>query len=616
MFARSMVAAAWTAAAILSVPPAAAAPRGNPQGRQQQRQAPQPTAAGTAAITVTVATEEGAGVKGAQLLATLASPASPQAAGAPGMASVTPMVPAVRDGGRGTAPQKQARTGLGGVATFAELPAGTYVIGVDLPAGFVTRAAPERVEVAEGAQAAVTIKVVRGGVVTGRVLDEDGDPVIGATVSAFRLSRLGGRAATSNYGTQPTNDLGGYRIWGLAAGDYVISAHFDGRETPSGGGGVTADGYLATYFPGVVAFDASRPVQARAGQETGGVDIQLTRGKLGAVSGRVVDAAGGTSGAGGSAQIFPRTTNPTFSMRGSSIRPDGTFLIPNVPAGDYYVYAATSPGRAQNAVREAGYAPVTVNGEEVPVVIQTNVGATVSGRVVLEGTPPAQAGAPGSTGRQGQIRVTARPASDVARTFPTGDQSSATVRPDGSFTLTGLRGPTQFSATSGRAALKEVRRGASDISGHPLELLGTERVDDLVIVMTYDTGGIQGSVEDDSDQPMPDAVTLVFPDDPDKWNAVSPFIRTARVAAAARDGASLAGATPGVVATTAASSVAGAAGFQVAMLPPGRYVVATFADGGVPSAPDRATLERLRELGSAVTVEAGQTATVKVKAIR
>ncbi len=297
------------------------------------------------------------------------------------------------------------------------------------------------------------------------------------------------------------------------------------------------------------------------------------------------------------------------------MRPDGSFLIPNVPAGDYYVSARWGRG-GPNAGREGGYVPVTVNGDEVSVTIQTNAGATVSGRVVIEGTPPAQAGAPGSAGRQGQTRVTARPSEQYAAGFSGGDSSSGTVRPDGTFTLTGLRGPIQFSATGGRAALKAIRRGAADIGGQPVELLGTERIDDLVVVMTYDTGAIQGVIEDEGDQATAGAAALIVPDDPDKWNPGSPFLRTVRVSPASPGGTPFAAATPGVATTTAPSSDSGAGVFQLAQLPPGRYLVVAFADGEAPAMPDRATVERLRQLGATVTVDAGQTATVKVKAIR
>jgi len=241
--------------------------------------------------------------------------------------------------------QRQARTVVGGVATFTGLPAGTFAISVMPPSGYVTRMQSVRAEVPSGGQAAATVTLLRGGMVTGRICDEDGEPATGATVSITRVSRIGGVGQTGNYATQPTNDLGAYRVWGLAAGDYVISARHEDRQDRAEEGAAATDGYLTTYFPGVAAFDAARPVEVRSGQETGGIAIQLVRGRLGAISGRVIDAGGTAVGGGGQGGVSATVTialrgnNPGYLQRGAGVRPDGTFLIPNVPAGDYFVFA-------------------------------------------------------------------------------------------------------------------------------------------------------------------------------------------------------------------------------------------------------------------------------------
>jgi hypothetical protein len=60
----------------------------------------------------------------------------------------------------------------------------------------------------------------------------------------------------------------------------------------------------------------------------------------------------------------------------------------------------------------------------------------------------------------------------------------------------------------------------------------------------------------------------------------------------------------------------GPAAFQLTQLPPGRYVVMGFADGTSVGTPDRQSIEHWRESGTVVTVDVGQTATVKVKAIK
>jgi hypothetical protein len=199
--------------------------------------------------------------------------------------------------------------------------------------------------------------------------------------------------------------------------------------------------------------------------------------------------------------------------------------------------------------------------------------------------------------------------------FSLGNSSSTVVRPDGTFTVNGVRGPVQVSAAAGRAALKSVTLGAHDISGQVLELLGTERIDDVVISMTYNTGEIQGVVAAGPAESLSEASVLVYPNEPDKWHVGTPFIRSARLTASGPGGSGARGAAPGVT-TTSQPLPAGSASFQITGLVPGRYVVVAFADGSGTGNADPQMLERWREFGKLVTVDAGQTATVKVTPVR
>jgi hypothetical protein len=595
---------------------------------------------GTASITITVTTEDGVAVRNARvsLIATGAAPAS--SATTPGGQPTVPNAPAARPGTspasvQATTPtardrrgasvfQRQAKTNSGGAAAFGELPAGTYAVSVSPPPGYVSRRTPPRVAVKAGGQAAATVKISRGGVITGRVLDDEGYPLMGAWVSVFRLTP-GGHAQIYGASTLPTDDLGAFRVWSLPAGEYLLTANYDDRVATFSGdgaplagylaahlpggdaGGARLETYLATHFPGVAAIDAASPVQVKAGQETGGVEIPLVRGRLGSVTARVVDSSGAAGGS-GTYQFVSRGRNASVNVRGS-IGPEGVVRISNVAAGDYYLWAVqrqTGPARAT----EVGFLPVTVDGNDVNVSLQTNTGAALSGRMVMEGNPPTQSGTTGASG-QSAVKVTIRSGTDSVTSdlyFWTRDPgaSDGTVRPDGTFSITGVRGPVQVGAAGGLAALKAVRRGAIDISGRPLELQGTEQLDNLVVVMTYDFGSVQGSVVDDDDEPVPGATVIVVPDDPDTWNTGSPFVRTA----AAGPSTPVSAAAPGAI--TSGQGAEGVAGFLLPQLAPGRYLVIGVADSPVGTV-DRALIEQWRGQAAAVSVDAGQTATVKIK---
>src|SRR5262249_62034558 len=71
------------------------------------------------------------------------------------------------------------------------------------------------------------VTLPRGSVVSGRVVDEFGEPVADANVSAMRMQFVNGRRRLANAGrNSQTNDLGQFRIFGLPPGEYYVSANF------------------------------------------------------------------------------------------------------------------------------------------------------------------------------------------------------------------------------------------------------------------------------------------------------------------------------------------------------------------------------------------------------
>jgi hypothetical protein len=69
----------------------------------------------------------------------------------------------------------------------------------------------------------LVIHLQAAAVVAGRVTDEDGDPMAEAQVAVLRQTFVAGRSHWEQVGAERTNDLGEYRIAGLAAGGYFVS---------------------------------------------------------------------------------------------------------------------------------------------------------------------------------------------------------------------------------------------------------------------------------------------------------------------------------------------------------------------------------------------------------
>jgi hypothetical protein len=177
-------------------------------------------------------------------------------------------------------------------------------------------------------------------------------------------------------------------------------------------GGEPRDGFAPTFYPSATGFQRAQKVTVKLGQETGGIDVSLVRAKLGSVSGRITDTAGNTLSERQVSVMLvpPRDTLAGPAGSGARWRADGTFVITNVPPGRYLVGANVMQGdRLTWPTAEAAFEPIAVDGDEVVVHIQTNTGATVSGRVVIEGAKPvggwAVAGMPGPARASVSVRM-------------------------------------------------------------------------------------------------------------------------------------------------------------------------------------------------------------------
>src|SRR5436309_3050351 len=72
----------------------------------------------------------------------------------------------------------------------------------------------------------IVLRLTPHGVIAGRVLDEDGDPVARVQVNVMRYQSFRGKRQLVPRGWSMTDDLGEYRIFGLEAGKYYLSARY------------------------------------------------------------------------------------------------------------------------------------------------------------------------------------------------------------------------------------------------------------------------------------------------------------------------------------------------------------------------------------------------------
>src|SRR5579863_192994 len=129
----------------------------------------------------------------------------------------------------------------------------------------------------------LVIRLQAAAVVEGRISDEDGDPMPEAQVAVLRQTFVAGRSHWEQVGAERTNDLGEYRIAGLAAGSYFLSVmpppdfrsliEATGKTPPEIRQDVAAPSekvttsYQTTYYPGTRDRAQAAPIQLHAGDD-------------------------------------------------------------------------------------------------------------------------------------------------------------------------------------------------------------------------------------------------------------------------------------------------------------------------------------------------------------
>jgi hypothetical protein len=121
----------------------------------------------------------------------------------------------------------------------------------------------------------LNLRLVPFGVITGRILDEDGEPVEHVQVAVTRYGSR--RAQLSQAGAGQTDDLGEYRIFGLDAGKYYLSATYHQLNlmatqdrTPEGG---PDEGYAPTFYPGTSDRAGAVAINVAPGAHLRGLDV-------------------------------------------------------------------------------------------------------------------------------------------------------------------------------------------------------------------------------------------------------------------------------------------------------------------------------------------------------
>ena len=403
---------------------------------------------------------------------------------------------------------------------FKEVPAGTYTVTAR-KTGFATMEFGQRrttdpgkrIKVADAETVErIDLTLPAASAMTGRVIDENGDPVEGASVSIYTMTIVHGRRRLIASGAERrTDDLGRFRLFNINPGEYVISA------AAATTGQHRMPGYAATYYPGAHSLADAEVVAVKTGDDLSALDLRLTPGRAAKVAGSVLDSTGQPlDGA-----VLLDASRRSGVLAGPAIRgrpqADGRFEFLNIAPGDYVLQAL---GRSRGGI-EFGTRFLVVGEDDVTgLMLQTSVGSHVSGRITLEG---------------GRSRVLPR---DFQFNFQTMNEDAspdpgtyrAKINDDWTFEYDGLFG-SLLMRPAGRPEwlLRSIRVNGVDVTDTALPFGRLDdSLTDVEVVLTNRGADVTGAAVDPRGQLGAPYTVIVCPVDRELWTRHSRFVKAAR----------------------------------------------------------------------------------------
>lgn len=501
--------------------------------------------------------------------------------------------------GDGLESARAAITEDDGRFTFTALPAGSYSISAKkaawLPAesGASRPGRPgSRIALAAGEKRTVSVTMFRGAAVSGILRHPSGGPLAGVNVYALpaRALRDGDRGQSE---AVQTNDRGEFRIYGLAPGEYVITAvptpggsgeigarssaatdallaALTQRQTAPGAAGNSAPplmaapaaGYAPIYFPGTpLPADAQR-IRLNAGEERDSLSFEVARVPVATIEGTLSGNAPNLAAV--QMAIVPEVRDLRMGPGGPSI-----VAVPPNELGEFK-YANLAPGRYQLVGRALGGAPepvpgalgrgrtggagsavVSGTGETLYAVADVEIrgqdvkglslalqpGGSISGTVVFDsgGTPP-----PAGFGAV-RLAVSMAEGNYFYSSGATrignmlSDVPAVNVRPDGTFRITGL-GPARYTITcmlppdlARTWTLRSVMSDGRDLLDTGLAGMSTN-LRDVTVTLSDKRTSLAGSLRSEAGTPANDYFVIAFSTDRTQWKSGSRRSMSARPA--------------------------------------------------------------------------------------
>ena len=551
-------------------------------------------------------------------------------------------------GGRSTTTDDQGRF------SFTALPAGRYSLSANKPGHLSVSYGQRRpglqgtqIQLSDGQKFQAQLQMPRASVITGTVLDENGEATPNTPVRALRYVTQAGRRTLQSTGSGSTDDRGIYRMFGLQPGEYVVcatprnNAMSDGDrmqaemqslrqelEAAARSNEATARalqerlaavqavatqqsaedtvaGYAPVCYPGTTSAASATAIPVAIGEERSNIDFQLQLVPMARVEGTVINSTGAQLQGVQVTLTDPNQNAPSIGSN-TTARADaeGRFRINNVSPGNYRLAAraqirgpqpqrGAAPGSTETTGGRGGGPDVQ---RPEPMTLWGSADVAVDGRNISNVMLTLQNGM--SVSGQLTFEGTSAPPADLTRVRvsitpaepgPMSANAAARVDANGRFTVASVP-PGRYRISAGGAQswfVESAVVGGQDALDFPFEVKPNQNLSGLAITMTDRQTEISGSVLDDKGQPAVEYTLVVFPADARYWTGTTRRTQTLRPGTDGR--------------------------YTSRNLPPGEYKIATVLELEPGAASDPQFLQQLESAAIRITITAGEKKTQDIR---
>ena len=350
------------------------------------------------------------------------------------------------------------------------------------------------------------LEMAPAAVISGRVVDEAGDPVQSVTVQTVAVTPGSTPMMLMAVPNPGTDDRGEFRLVEPAGKYYVqanINAMSGGQERPEKRSDGTSEAiYATTFYPSSLRKERGTVVETVAGKEVTGIEIRLVRQQQGlGISGVVIGSPAEGQGRAYVVMQTGESAQRITGSRGTLAGADGKFRVEGLQPGFYRVWAMYNDG-GKTQLGSRMVEGRLENSEVVNVELALTAGVELAGSVKMEDE---------AAGAAPKRKVKLEPVAG----YMTSNQGTTggEVDESGMFRM-GNIAPVKYKVKveplAENAYIKTLEIDGTAVNNGVADLSKVARGASAKVVLANNAAQISGRILDSKGEPMPSNAVMIF----------------------------------------------------------------------------------------------------------